>query len=378
MSSYNNIRKIKYTKNPTDVVSLNEYIIFEDAHANEKYVVFKFSNNVNQRLFEIKFEVLQYNKDNELLEKSTVLHNNFVAEANDLFVPNAKLKVNFECESLEVKLEFAAFDRVQWSNGEFSDNSYRFEKYAESVSKSAQAKPSAEVKKEEKDDKQKLKRNKLGFSIRNIYRRNKAAFPAVFNVFLCLIVIGLVIFSTFYYKNVTSGMGVNGFVVKEESGFVTIISYTGNNENVVIPSTILVDEDYCEVTKIANGAFKNSDITSVEFRTEAELVIETGAFSGCSKLTSVYGGGSRGSITVMQGAFSNCKALTSFQVSTAELCSKCFSGTNNIKDLAFANVVYSGGKLLDIFSGLESITLNSLSMNASVTEAFMQGVTVLR
>ena len=47
MSSYNNIRKIKYTKNPTDVVALQEYIIFEDSHANEKYVVFRFSNNVN-------------------------------------------------------------------------------------------------------------------------------------------------------------------------------------------------------------------------------------------------------------------------------------------------------------------------------------------
>lgn len=377
MSSYNNIRKIKYTKNPSDVVSLHEYIIFEDTHANEKYVVFKFANNVNQRLFELKFEVLQYNKDNELLEKSTVLHNNFIAEANDLFVPNAKLKVNFECESLEVKLEYAAFDRVSWSNGEFADNSYRFDSYAEKVSK-PQDKTDKDSKKQEKVEKNKLKRNKLGFNIRNIFRRNKATFPAVFNVFLSIIIIGLVIASTFYFRNTTGGTGVDNFVVLENSSTVTILSYSGNDENVIIPATLEIDEVAYRVDKIAAGAFRNSKVTSIEFRTEGSLVIETGAFKGCSRLTDVTAPEARGTITVMEGAFTDCTALTTFTVPTAALCSKCFDGTNNIKNLAFNNVVFSGGKLLDIFNGLESITLSTLYMNVTASAEFLAGVTISR
>ena len=50
MSSYNNIEKIKYTKNQQDVVALKEYIVFDDEAKKEKLIVFKFINNLNQNL----------------------------------------------------------------------------------------------------------------------------------------------------------------------------------------------------------------------------------------------------------------------------------------------------------------------------------------
>lgn len=371
MSSYNNIRKIKYTKSPSDVVTLHEYIIFEDSHAKEKYVVFKFSNNVNQRLLSFKFEVLQYNGANELLEKSVVVHENFIAEANDLFVPNAKLKVNFECESLEVKLVSASFDRVVWNEGEFSDNSYRFDEYAEKTLKPARAvKTSGGADKNDKPKKQKYK--KLGFNIRNIFRRNKATFPAVFNVILSIIVIGLIVASTFYFKNVTGAFAVDDFVVLENSGYVTILDYVGKDDDVEIPSML---GEYT-VDKIAKGAFKNSSVKRIEFQTTSRLFrIETGAFVGCSNLTEVTANPTCSTITVMEGAFTDCTALTTFTVPTAELCSKCFYGTDNIKSLAFDSVVFSGGKLLDIFNEIASITFDYLFMNASVSASFLEGVT---
>ena len=358
MSSYNNIRKIKYTKSPSDIVSLQEYIIFEDSHAKEKYVVFRFSNNLNQHLLGFRFEVLQYNKDNELLEKSTVIHENFVAEANDLFVPNAKLKINFECESLEVRLETATFDRVIWSDGEFKDNSYRFESYAETVSKpvhTTQKEPDKSKPKGKKKNKNKIK-NKLGFNIKNISSRNRPKFPAVFNVFLCLLVIGLVIFSSFYFKRVTGAFSIDGFVVKESSlGYVTILEYNGKKDEVEIPSILKTKSNSYSVSKIAKGAFANSKIKSVNIKTERSLVIETGAFKDCSKLTDVTGEEYCSDIILMEGAFKDCKALISFTVPTAQLCSKCFDGTNNIKNFVFDSVVFEGGKLLDVFNGLDSI-----------------------
>ena len=329
-------------------------------------------NNVNQRLFEFQFEVLQYNKDNELIEKSVVVHNNFVAEANEPFVPVAKLKVNFECQSLEVRLESAAFDRVLWSNGEFSDNSYRFDSYAETVSKQEKA-PAADTKKQKQETKK--KQYKFGFNIRNIFRRNRAVFPAVFNVIMCVIFVGLIIASTFYFKSVTGAFAVDDFVVKKSSSnTVTVLDYSGTNEKIEIPSKL---GDYY-VTAIANGAFTNSSVKSVEIKTEIPLKIETGAFKDCSKLAMVIGT-SCNTVTVMTGAFTNCKALSVFTVPTALLSRKCFDGTNNIKTLWIDSVVFNNdetAKLLDIFNGLKSIKFNSLIMDEQLlnNSEFMQGV----
>ena len=72
MSSYNNIEKIKYAS-PDCVVTLQEYIVFENERAEEKYVVFKFSNNVSQQLLGIEFEVSQYDIEGNLVEKSVVI-----------------------------------------------------------------------------------------------------------------------------------------------------------------------------------------------------------------------------------------------------------------------------------------------------------------
>ncbi len=375
MSSYNNIQKIKYTKTPADIVSLHEYIIFEDTRAKEKYVVFKFSNNLNQRLFEFQFEVLQYNRDNELIEKSVVSHSGFVAEANDLFVPGAKLKVNFECQSLEIKLESAKFDRVLWKNGEFSDNSYRFDEYAENK-KASDTAPVTELKKKTKEKTKKKKQSQTGFNIRNIFRRNKAVFPAVFNVILAVLFIGLIIGSTFYFKGVTGAFVIDDFVVRENSpGYVTILNYGGTEEEMTVPYKL---GNY-SVSTIAEGAFKSSGVKRVEFTTGA-LVIETGAFKNCSALTEVIGSSECGKITVMEGAFKNCSSLSTFSVDTAWLSRKCFDGTDNIKVLRFDRVVYYNdpeAKLLDIFNALKGITLTSLVFDYSTVadySLFLAGI----
>ena len=56
MSSFNNVRKIKYFREPDVVVALEEYIVFEDERAKEKFVVFKFVNNISQQLLGMEFD----------------------------------------------------------------------------------------------------------------------------------------------------------------------------------------------------------------------------------------------------------------------------------------------------------------------------------
>lgn len=375
MSSYNNIRKIKYTKIPSDVVSLHEYIMFEDARAKRKYVVFKFSNNVNQRLFEIKFEVSQFNENNELIEKSVVSHADFIAEANDLFVPNAKLAVNFDCVSLEVRLEEASFDRVVWRNGEFIDNSYRFDDYAEKASKKDKP-PAVETESRKKDKKQAKNKRKAGFTVTDVFHKNRAVFPAVFNVALSVVLVAFAVASAFYFKAVTGAFVVDNFVVKESTaGYVTILSYEGEDTNIEIPATL--NERYA-VTKIARGAFAGSAVQGIEIKTSFALTIETGAFANCPDLVAVASADINcGAVVLMEGAFTNCNKLQSFEVGTARLSRKCFDGTNSIKTLSFDYVLYDaykdGARLIEIFNGLESISLE-YSCKVGYPAEFFEGI----
>lgn len=392
MSSYNNIRKIKYTKTPSDVVSLIEYIMFEDSRAKQKYVVFKFSNNVNQRLYEFKFTVLQYDAGRGLIEKSTVSHKDFIAEANDLFVPNAKLKLDFNCDSIEVKLESAVFDRISWVNGQFSDNPYRFDTYAESVAKANAPAPAesnkkltkAEKKAEKKNAKdvgrKDKKRNKAGYWIKNISRCNRAVFPSVFNVIMCVIFVGLIVFSAFYFKDTTGAFAFGDYVLCETSpGYVTVLDYTGEEQNLTLSSSLEAESEEASytVSKIAKGAFSHSSLTTLTFNINRPLVIEEGAFVGLGELTQVNGNGSSGKITVMYGAFDGCSALAEFNVGTAELLAGCFKGADSLTRLAYSKILCS--KLLEVFDGLESVTLSSvIAYNDVMGGNYLDGITFNR
>ena len=71
-------------------------ILSYDDRNLEKYLVFKFQNNVNQYLNEIKFEISQFDEENNLIAKSIISHGGFYAKENEVFVPNYKLKAEKE------------------------------------------------------------------------------------------------------------------------------------------------------------------------------------------------------------------------------------------------------------------------------------------
>ena len=109
-------------------MALTEYILFEDAKTEARYALLKFINNLDQSLYGVQFEVLQYDADKNLLEKSLVVYDKFNAEAHQSFVPKAKLKLSPDCRSISVHLVSAEFDRIRWEKGEFTDNPYTFER----------------------------------------------------------------------------------------------------------------------------------------------------------------------------------------------------------------------------------------------------------
>jgi len=58
MSSFNDIKKISYTDNRDSIVALKEYILFKDEVKQRQLILFKFQNNLNQELYEMKFDVI--------------------------------------------------------------------------------------------------------------------------------------------------------------------------------------------------------------------------------------------------------------------------------------------------------------------------------
>ncbi|MDE6667027.1 MAG: leucine-rich repeat domain-containing protein [Clostridia bacterium] len=347
MSSYNNIEKIKYASDDC-VVTLDEYIVFENERAEKKYVVFKFSNNVNQQLLGMEFEVSQYDIDNNLIEKSVVIYNKFLAKPVQSFVPNAKLNVNYACKTLSVRLIQAAFDRFIWKEGQFLDNSYKFEHYAEDEDKAAAKKASSAPPVYIFPPNPALaparRKGELPFTAKNTTRKNLAKFPAVFNTIACLLAVGAIIFAVFHFANNTDEFSVDNFdfkIIDSKAQTVSVIGYSGKEKDVVIPATV---NEYT-VLRIGKEAFQNSDIESVYFNSTM-LYIDEYAFNGCTKLEEVE---SEASIIVHSYAFNNCTALKTVFLPYASLLKNSFNGCTSVNYIKYGSI--GTNTIDDVFGG---------------------------
>lgn len=347
MSSYNNIEKIKYASEDC-VVTLREYIVFEDERAEEKYVVFKFANNVSQQLLGMEFEVSQYDIDNNLVEKSVVIYNKFLAKPDEHFVPKAKLKVNYACKTLSVRLIQAAFDRFVWKEGQFLDNSYKFSHYAadedtEALKRGLATKP-AKVVTPPAAPATKKRKGGMPFNVKDATRKNIAKFPAVLNFLILLIMLVAIGLSAYFFTSKSTSFNLGSFGVKVTGGStVEITGYTGEDKNLVIPATL---GDYT-VVGIGENAFKNSEIESVKINA-ASVYINAYAFGGCANLKTVA---SSAEMTVKANAFKDCVKLETISLPNAALLTGSLTGCTGVKYLEFARTDASdieslfGGKL---------------------------------
>lgn len=323
MSSYNNVTKIKYTGNLSDLVSLNEYIIFQDDKAKRKYIVFKFTNNVTQQLLGMEFEVCQYNAENNLIEKSVVIYNKFLAGAEEDFVPKAKLRVSYHCTTISVRLIKAAYDRFVWNEGEYEDNSYKFDHFFHDEQSAGDEEEDdgkrrrRRVKSEETGGdeenpkkhkrKKKQKRSKHPFVMKDATRRNFSRFPTFFNVIACVAVIAFVMMTVLIFKNDTKKFTQGDYqyrvineATKTNPGEIAVCGYVGSGTVLTVPSKW----DKYNVTKVDKGAFSGSKLTEITFR--SDVLIDTGAFVNCKSLTQIK---TEFTVEFKEGAFNGCTSL---------------------------------------------------------------------
>ena len=362
MSSYNRIEKFKHSKNPSDVVALKEYILFTDDRAEEKCAMFKFYNTLNQPLRSIKFEVRQLDGNGEVVESSTVVYENCNAEANGYFVPNAKIKLSYACVSLAVKLEEAYFDRVKWIKGEFEDNSYKFENYAGSVGSPAavrEAVRAAAKANAEQEAEHAKKKKRVVFSSESVARKNFAVFPAVWCVIVCILVIAFTIASAILFKQQSSVIYIDGYDLRVSGETATICGYDGMEDKVTVPKRI---GDYT-VTKLANGAFKGTNVKEVVVTVadDVRYVIEGGAFENCSKLEFVSSVG-EGTVSVLGDAFKSCPSLSRISLPHAQLNSLSLRGCEHLRTLEFDRLIDERKTLAELFGkSAESVNLTRIT-----------------
>ena len=117
MSSFNNIKKIDYSDNRDSIVALKEYILLKDEAGKKQLLVFKFQNNLNQELSKMTFNVMQYDSDHFMIKKSTINYEDFTVDRGEAFVPKLKMEVDIFCDTIEVELTYAKFERVEFIDG---------------------------------------------------------------------------------------------------------------------------------------------------------------------------------------------------------------------------------------------------------------------
>lgn len=388
MTSFNRIQKFKYYSNSDDVVSLSEYILFEDERTNEKFLVFKFHNNLEQYLHEIKFEISQFNSNGDLVEKSLLSYDKINAGSYEEFVPDAKMKANKACQAIKIELKLAKFERVYWENNEFFTIKYTKNDFRNEASKK-------DTFKEYKEPKDKLDdvsfKGKRKIKIKNVTKLNISKAPIVFSIIFTIILVGFVIATSIYHRFNTNIFTVDGFDYKIlNQKEVEIVDYDDKYSSVTIPTDIFE----FKVIAIGENAFMDSQLSKIEFKQEID--VNKNAFKNCIYLTTIkgtefvnkiYDGAFYGCVGlenitfekvtyVGENAFKDCTKLKKAVMPMATVYNGAFENTS-LQSLTIATP--SSTKVKDIFGAdVKTVTtLKYLIINKSyVPKGFLEGISL--
>ena len=159
---------------------------------------------------------------------------------------------------------------------------------------------------------------------------------------------GQIIIDGINYSVITKGQVAT--VIKLSSG-----QYSGD---IVIPSSIIVENVECRVTEIGEGAFEGCLKLKSVVIGNCVTTIGNKAFSGCSSLTSITIPNSVTSI--VWDAFNGCSGLTSITIGNgvSSIGDRAFYGCSGLTSITIPNSVTSIGSFaFDGCSGLTSITI---------------------
>lgn len=416
MSSFNKVKKCKYESSSTCLISLQEYVIFEDEKAKKKCIIFSFYNTLVQPLYKFSIDVNQFDEHGDLIAKSRVSFVEINVNSNKSFTPNARLNVEYDCVSISVTLVEATFERSLYQNGVLTDITKNYVSYLGSsyeTKKGQEKKEAKRLLKEQKKlerlniklEKKKAKHDLKLFAIRNSVDEGKAKIKDLREVFkreeikdlykpkkgskayliICSILIGIgSIVGTFAYKYNSLDYSYNQFdyhLVKDGNKFKCYVSgYEGNEKNIVFDGVSIYtanvsfidlwsyytgqretnpfndnhDIEFLTVG-INDNAFKNSLFTSFVNTSSINLTVGDYSFYNSVNLSKV----SSNISTIGKYAFAKT-TIYAFNSNVLTYCDVgAFSMNSSLEEFTARNANVSK----DIFKGdnnLKSITINKV------------------
>jgi len=381
MNSYNNIVKMKYNSNSDDVVSLIEYIIFEDTLAEDKYIVFKFINNLNQRLKAIRVDVAFLDENDNVLGKSIIEYNDFTALEHESFIPSAKLSCDFATKKIHVKLLYAKFDNVVYEDGNFREIDPKIDTVKEKKdSKTTDVKASTKTVTKQQSvnngKKHEAKAGKSGYTVKNIFKRNFVKFPKVLNK---LVVFGTVFASLslafyFTYQNSSKVFSdkENGFSYQLISNGTeyALIGYDGKEDEASIPAYY----NNLPVTKVSKNAFNFSFVKKISYE-GSNLLFEDDAIKNCILLNEICITNGD-SISFASGSISSCPSLKVIDCENVTFASNSIKGIRKLDKFVIGNT--GSNTLGSVFDTKKEVNIGEVRLTSqqSLTDKYLSNLKI--
>ncbi len=370
MNSINNIVKFNYESESKSPIRVLEYLLLTTE--NDKYLMFRLKNELEQRVKKIEFNLQLFNEDNYLIEEIKFsfeeTHNGY-----EEFIPERKLKIEQEFSSLKIVVLSAEFDKVIYKDGEISKIVYSKDDFkkdsigfsqAPGVSYSSNDKWDKKTKKLEYKDKKKYYKNaKKNKYAKDIIKINYSKKARVFSVIFMLIIVAYFVVSLIYFVNVADGFTDKTFnYTIIENNEVEITSLNSSKAELVIPEKV----NGYTVSTIKKGAFTNkTSITSLKINAK-NLKIEAKAFAGCSNLTAISN--QDNILTVGDSAFLGTGLKTINLKNATEIYEYAFAETN-ITYAAMPKALVH----MNAFAGvpnMEYLNVGSIVSGTSITALF--------
>ena len=327
MNFFNDVEKIVYRKKTEDPVILLEYIKFTDEKRKEKYILFKLKNNVAQSLKNVDIEVTQYDYNDHKIGKIVFNYANFVAKGYEVFVPTAKLLVQYDTAYIEVKILGAKFETFVYSNDEYNAIPFKaadFEKNYVNKNKT--------TKKENKVRSSKV-RGIRKTKFKDVTKRNRVRGPKVVAAILVLAFIAVSVYAAIITRNSTKTFSDDNFTYEIiDSKNIAITDYIGTDTDVVVPAKY---KKY-NISAIGAQAFAETEVERVYFRGES-VIIYKNAFYSCLFLQEVID--ETNCVTdIASNAFSYCINLNTAVFRDATVSTKAFDYCNSLTYLAYGKI----------------------------------------
>ena len=152
----------------------------------------------------------------------------------------------------------------------------------------------------------------------------------------------------------SSSVTNDSFAYSIKNSEITIIRYVGTDNNIIIPSSIIVGEEKVPVTAIGDSAFKNcTSLTKIDFPNSITTIGDS-AFENCTSLTEIYIPSSV--TTIGNNAFLSCVSLTTIYIP---------SSVTTIGNCAFDNC--TSLTEIDIPNSITTIRYNTFNNCTSLT-----------